>query len=277
MRTYGVRAKDQLGQNFLIDREALDSIVQAADIERDDQVLEVGPGIGTLTLAMAETGAGIVAIELDRDMARITAERTATYHKVRVHEGNVLHADLSEVLDGSRPFKVVANIPYYITAPILRVFLEGPHRPSALILMVQKEVGERLAAGPGALSAIALFAQVQAHVDILRQVPATSFVPQPKVDSAVVRLRLRETPLVPRADQQFLYKIVKAGFSAKRKMVHNALNHALPNSGETIDAALRSVGIDRTRRAETLSIAEWQALTRVLRTDHQHTPKDQRL
>jgi 16S rRNA (adenine1518-N6/adenine1519-N6)-dimethyltransferase len=277
LRTYQVRAKDQLGQNFLIDREALTSIIQAASLARGDQVLEVGPGIGTLTLAMAETRADIIAVELDRDMARIAEARTAAHHNVRVHEANVLHTDLTELLDPKRPFKVVANIPYYITAPILRLFLEGPLQPTSLILMVQKEVGERLAAEPGALSAIAVFAQVRAQVEIVRQVPATSFLPQPKVDSVVLRLRVREMPLVPRADQPFLYKVVKAGFSAKRKMVHNALNHALPNTGDTIDAALHAVGIDRTRRAETLSIAEWQALTRILRTDHEHTPRDQRL
>jgi 16S rRNA (adenine1518-N6/adenine1519-N6)-dimethyltransferase len=277
LRAYGVRTKDQLGQNFLIDREALDSIIQSAAIGRGDQVLEIGPGIGTLTLAMAETGADIHAVELDRDMARIATERTTLYHNVTVHEGNVLHADLSELLDLKAPFQVVANIPYYITAPILRLFLEGPCQPTSLILMVQKEVGERLAAGPGEMSALAIFAQVQAQVEILRHVPATSFLPPPKVDSSVVRLRLRADPLIPRVDQPFLYKVVKAGFSAKRKMIHNSLDRALPNSGETIDAALTSVGIERTRRAETLSIAEWQALTRALRTDHPNTPKDQRL
>ncbi len=277
LRAYGVRTKDQLGQNFLIDREALDSIIQSAALQRDDQVLEIGPGIGTLTLAMAETGAAIRAVELDHDMARIATERTVLYHNVKVTEGNVLHTDLSEILNLKLPFQVVANIPYYITAPILRLFLEGPYQPTSLILMVQKEVGERLAAGPGEMSAIALFAQVVAHVEILRHVPATSFLPPPKVDSSVVRLRLRAEPVVPRADQPFLYKVVKAGFSSKRKMIHNSLNRALPNSGETIDAALTSVGIERTRRAETLSIAEWQSLTRALRADHPNTPKDQRL
>jgi 16S rRNA (adenine1518-N6/adenine1519-N6)-dimethyltransferase len=127
------------------------------------------------------------------------------------------------------------------------------------------------------MSALAIFAQAQAQVDILRHVPATSFLPPPKVDSSVVRFRIRPTPLVPRMDQPFLYKVVKAGFSSKRKMIHNSLNRALPNSGETIDAALTSVGIERSRRAETLSIAEWQALTRALRADHPNTPKDQRL
>lgn len=277
LRAYGVRAKDQLGQNFLIDREALESIVAAANLERGDQVLEIGPGIGTLTLALAETGACIQALELDAEMARISAERTSAYGNVSVHAGNVLHTDLATALDPRKTFMVVANIPYYITAPILRLFLEGPYRPTALLLMVQKEVGERLAARPGDMSALAVFTQVLARVEIIRRVPASSFLPAPEVDSAVVRLTLHHAPLVPPAEQPFLFRVVRAGFSAKRKMIHNALDHALPNTTAVIDAALASAGIDRTRRAESLSIGEWRALSLALRTDHEHTPRDQRL
>ena len=277
LRAYRVRAKDQLGQNFLIDREALEFIVHAASLGPRDQVLEIGPGIGTLTLDLARTCAQVHALELDAEMARISAERTALFNNVQVHEGNVLHTDLGEVLDVRLPFTVVANIPYYITAPILRLFLEGPYQPTSLLLMVQKEVGERLAARPGEMSALSVFAKVLACVEVLRTVPASSFLPPPEVDSAVIRLRLHERPLVPRGDRPFLFRVVKAGFSAKRKMIHNSLNHALPNAGAVIDAALATAGIDRARRAETLSIEEWQSLSRALRTDHAHTPKEQRL
>ncbi len=277
LRAYRVRPKDQLGQNFLIDREALDSIVAAADLRRGDQVLEVGPGIGTLTIALAETGAQVHALELDTEMAHISAERTAGHGNVRVHEGNVLHHDLAEVLDVRLPFMVVANIPYYITAPILRLFLEGSYQPTSLILMVQNEVADRLTARPGDMSALAVYTQILARVEIVRRVPASSFLPAPEVDSAVLRLTVHETPPVPRVDHLFMFRVVKAGFSAKRKMIHNSLNHALPNSAEVIEAALASAGIDRSRRAESLSIAEWHALSMALRADHEHTPKDQRL
>ena len=273
LRAYNVRPKDQLGQNFLIDREALDSVVRAAELRPGDQVLEIGPGIGTLTMALAETGAAITSVELDAAMVQISAARTALLPNVRIREGNVLHADLSTLLDTRKRFAVVANIPYYITGPILRLFLEGPHRPSGLILMVQREVGERLAAVPGEMSALSVFAQVHAKIEIVRVVPASSFLPAPKVDSVILRLRLRPDPPVPPPDQPFLFRVVKAGFGSKRKMIHNSLDLGLPNRGEVIDAALQSAGVDRMRRAETLSIPEWKALAEALRADPEHQPR----
>ncbi|HXT37299.1 MAG TPA: rRNA adenine dimethyltransferase family protein, partial [Chloroflexota bacterium] len=180
LRDYRVRTNSQLGQNFLIDREALDFIVRAADPAPRSQVLEIGPGIGTLTLALARTGAQVHALELDAEMARISADRTAGLENVTIHEGNVLHTDLADILDVRKPFMVVANIPYYITAPILRLFLEGPYQPTLLILMVQKEVGERLAALPGEMSALTVFAQVLARIEVLRRVPSSSFMPPPE-------------------------------------------------------------------------------------------------
>ncbi|HWE61493.1 MAG TPA: 16S rRNA (adenine(1518)-N(6)/adenine(1519)-N(6))-dimethyltransferase RsmA [Chloroflexota bacterium] len=273
LRSYHVRPKEQLGQHFLIDREALASILHAAAPSAQDQVLEIGPGIGTLTLALAATGARIHALELDQNMARISRARTVAYPNVTIHEGNVLHSDLATVLDVQRPFVVVANIPYYITAPILRLFLEGPYRPTSLILMVQREVGERLAATPGKMSALAVFTQIHARVEIVRTVPATSFLPSPEVDSVVLRLRLLAEPPVPPEEQPYLFRVVKAGFGSKRKMIHNALDHGLPNHGAVIDEALAAAGVDRNRRAETLSIAEWRALARLLRADQQHQAK----
>ena len=273
LRTYHAHPKDQLGQNFLIDREALESIVRAARLQPGDQVLEIGPGVGTLTLALAATGAQVEALELDASMARIVAARTADLANVRVHEGNVLHTDLAEVIDVRRPFDVVANIPYYITAPILRLFLEGRCRPGELLLMVQKEVAQRLTATPGKMSALSIFTQVQANVEIVRTVPASSFLPPPAVDSAVVRLTLHGTPPVPVEEQEYLFRVVKAGFGSKRKMLHNALDRGLPNRGEVIDAALAAAGIDPNRRAEALSIPEWRALALALRADPEHQPR----
>jgi 16S rRNA (adenine1518-N6/adenine1519-N6)-dimethyltransferase len=273
---YRVRPREQLGQNFLIDSDALNSVVSAAALQTGTQVLEIGPGIGTLTLALAETGADVVALELDTTMARISSERTSGFSNVRVVQGNVLHANLADVLDVTRDFKVVANIPYYITAPILRLFLEGRHRPSAMVLMVQREVGERLAAKPGKMSALSVFAQAYAQVDIVRQVPATSFLPPPEVASAILRLRVHDNPPIPVDELPYLFSVVKAGFGSKRKMIHNSLDRGLPNPGTVIDEALLGAGIERTRRAETLSLVEWRSLARALRQDIVNLPKSVR-
>ena len=273
LQAYHVQSKKQLGQHFLIDVEALDSVVRAANVASGNQLLEIGPGIGTLTRALAQTGATIQALELDPAMVRIARDRTVDLPNVTIHEGNVLHSDLQTILNVAQPFSVVANIPYYITAPILRLFLEGAHRPVALVLMIQREVGERLAAAPGEMSALTVFTQVHARVEIVRTVPPTSFMPPPEVSSAIVRLTLWPEPPVPLSEQPYLFRVVKAGFSSKRKMVHNALNQGLPNRGTVIDEALHSAGVDRNRRAETLSISEWRALALALAADPEHQPK----
>jgi 16S rRNA (adenine1518-N6/adenine1519-N6)-dimethyltransferase len=255
----------------------LASVAQAAGLHPGDQVLEVGPGIGTLTLALAAPGANVHAIELDESLAAICRGRTAGLGNVHVHLGNVLHVDLGGILDPKQPFSVVANIPYYITGPILRLFLEGEYQPDLLVMMMQWEVAQRLAARPGEMSALSVFAQVHASVEIVRRVPATSFLPPPAVDSAIVRVRRRREPVVPSLEQSYFFRVMRAGFSAKRKMLHNALDAALPNAGMAIDTALQAAGIERTRRAETLSIPEWLALSRALRRDVAHLPRAERL
>ena len=273
MRIYHVSPKEQLGQHFLVDQEALQSITRVAALKAGDQVLEIGPGIGVLTRALAQTGAAVRAVELDAAMYRIASARTQHLPNVVVQEGNILHCDLATIIDPNQPFSVVANIPYYITAPILRLFLEGRHRPSSLLLMVQREVGERLAALPGKMSILAVFTQIHADVKVMRQVPPSSFLPAPKVASAVVHISVRPEPLVPVEEQEYLFRVVRAGFGSKRKMLHNALDHGLPNSGAVIDAALSAAGIQRDRRAETVSIEEWRSLAGALREDSQHQPK----
>jgi 16S rRNA (adenine1518-N6/adenine1519-N6)-dimethyltransferase len=195
LRAHGLHPKKTLGQTFLIDREALQSVVRAAEVRSGDVVLEIGPGVGTLTTELADQGAEVVAVELDERLADVLAERTAHGRHVRVVRGNALHLDLAPLLPAGEPFKLVANIPYYITAPILRHFLEGPQRPALIVLMVQKEVAERLAAQPGDMSLLGVMAQFYARVEIVRVVPASSFLPVPQVDSAIVRLR-RETEAV---------------------------------------------------------------------------------
>jgi 16S rRNA (adenine1518-N6/adenine1519-N6)-dimethyltransferase len=261
LRAHGLHPKKALGQTFLIDREALQSVVRAAEVRPGDLVLEIGPGVGTLTTELADQGAEVVAVELDERLADVLAERTAHERHVRVVRGNALHLDLAPLLPAGEPFKLVANIPYYITAPILRHFLEGPWRPALIVLMVQKEVAERLAAQPGDMSRLGVMAQFYARVEIVRVVPASSFLPAPQVDSAIVRLRRHEMPPVTVDNVDRFFKVVKAGFGEKRKQLHNALVRGLAHIPATqIDAALEQAGIDRTRRAETLRLEEWGRL-----------------
>jgi 16S rRNA (adenine1518-N6/adenine1519-N6)-dimethyltransferase len=265
LRAHGLHPKKTLGQNFLIDREALQSVVSAAEVRPGDVVLEIGPGVGTLTTELDDRGAQVLAVELDERLADVLAERTAYGRHVRVVCGNALHLDLAPLLPAGEPFKLVANIPYYITAPILRHFLEGPRRPALIVLMVQKEVAERLAAQPGNMSLLGVMAQFYARVEIVRVVPASSFLPAPQVDSAIVRLRRHEMPPVTVDNVDRFFKVVKAGFGEKRKQLHNALVRGLAHIPATqIDAALEQAGIDRTRRAETLNLEEWGRLYQAL-------------
>jgi 16S rRNA (adenine1518-N6/adenine1519-N6)-dimethyltransferase len=261
LRAHGLHPKKALGQTFLIDREALQSVARAAEVRPGDVVLEIGPGVGTLTTELVDQGAEVVAVELDERLADVLAERTAQGRHVRVVRGNALHLDLAPLLPAGEPFKLVANIPYYITAPILRHFLEGPQRPALIVLMVQKEVAERLAAQPGDMSLLGVMAQFYARVEIVRVVPASSFLPAPQVDSAIVRLRRHEMPPVTVDNVERFFKVVKAGFGEKRKQLHNALVRGLAHiPAPQIDAALEQAGIDRTRRAETLRLEEWGRL-----------------
>ena len=267
LRAHGLHPRKGLGQNFLIDREALESVVRAAELGPNDLVLEIGPGVGTLTEALAACGAPVVAVELDEGLAAVLRTRMALRNNVRVVPGNALHLDPAALIPPGRPFKVVANIPYHITAPLIRHFLAGTMRPTMMVLMVQKEVAERLTAAPGRLSVLGLSAQFYARTEIVRVVPASSFFPPPQVDSAIVRLRVYATPPVAVDDEARFFKLIKAGFGETRKQLHNALTQGLAHiPARQIDAALAGASIDRTRRAETLSLAEWSALYEALKS-----------
>ncbi len=264
LRAYGLRPRKALGQNFLIDRDALHAVADAAELCPGDAVLEVGPGVGTLTGTLIARGGAVTAVELDESLSRVLAARTVLAG-VRVVTGNILHLDLREVLPSDRPYKVVANIPYYITAPIVRLFLEAARPPELMVLMVQREVAERLTARPGRLSVLGVTAQFYAEVETVQLVPAAAFMPPPEVDSAIVRLRPRRVPVVPVDDAERFFALVKIGFGEKRKQLHNALARGIPHvPAAEIDAALAGTEIDRARRAETLSLDEWGALYQAL-------------
>jgi 16S rRNA (adenine1518-N6/adenine1519-N6)-dimethyltransferase len=265
LRQYGLHPRHALGQNFLVDDEVLDAILAAAELSGADTVLEIGPGVGVLTDRLARRVRHVVAVELDDNLARVVAERFGELGNVTVRHANVLHADLSPDL-GGRPFKVVANIPYYITAPILRLFLEGRGgfelaRPDVMVLMVQREVAERLTARPGKMSLLSLSAQLFAQPDIVRLVPAAAFYPPPEVQSAIVRLRRRPHDAVDPALLPVVFRVARAAFHDRRKQLHNALTIGLAHLGaERVDVALQRAEIDRRRRAETLSVEEWGRL-----------------
>ncbi len=264
----GVRPSRELGQNFLIDGAALEEIVRAAELTSSNTVVEVGPGLGVLTYELVREAGRVVAIEFDRRMAmRLKDELGAT--NLDVVEGDVLRVAPETLFDVGTPYIVVANLPYQITSAILRHFLEARQAPDLMVVMVQREVAERIVALPPDMSVLAHSVQIYAEPEIIARVPAASFVPPPQVDSAVLRLRRRKTPPVEVADVDALFRVVKAGFLHARKKLGNSLPGGLAAMGlgvgkERAIAALERGEVDPSRRAETLTLAEWAAVYREL-------------
>lgn len=267
LRHYGIRPSKGLGQNFLIDRGTLEQIVATAGLTRADTVLEVGPGVGVLTRRLAKAAGRVVAVELDARMVAILDETLADLPNVDVVAGDILEIDpaVAVAAGGETPdYRVVANLPYYITSAALRHLLEAPVRPRALTVMVQYEVAQRIVATPGDLSLLAISVQVYGEPQLAFRVPAAAFYPVPKVDSAVLQVAVYSQPLVPEAELPRFFRVVNAGFGQKRKQVHNSLSSNLALPRETVLAALEAAGVDPQRRPQTLAIAEWAALARAL-------------
>lgn len=261
-----------MGQNFLLDGYVLATIVAEATLTPSDTVIEVGPGLGVLTWELLARAGRVICVELDRRLAdRLAAEFRDRANLVLV-QGDVLElapADLLARAGAPPPYKLVANIPYAITAPLLRHFLEATVPPDLSVLLVQWEVAQRICAGPGDYSVLAHAIQFYAEPAIVARVPASSFFPAPAVDSAIVRLQRRPQPAVTMADVNALFRLIKAGFLHARKQLGNALPSGLAALGVTITreqvaAALRTAGIDPQRRAETVTLAEWANLLAVL-------------
>jgi 16S rRNA (adenine1518-N6/adenine1519-N6)-dimethyltransferase len=260
---HGMRPNKSFGQNFLIDRTVLTQIVEAAEIGRADEILEVGAGTGVLTRELAQQARRVVAVELERDMLALLEKTTQQFTNVELLARNLLFVDPAEVF-GDAPYKLVANLPYYITAPTFRHFLESANPPRLLVVMVQEEVAERIVASPGDLSLLAVSIQFYGRPQIIARVPANAFYPAPKVDSAILRVDLHaEAPLTP-AERDSFFRVVQAGFSERRKQLHNSLTHGLHRKNEDIRAWLTSANIDTSRRAETLSIEEWLRVWKII-------------
>lgn len=256
-KRFDIRMSKKLGQNFLIKRGIVDEIVHAAELTAGEPVLEVGPGIGTLTQGLAQSGADVTAIELDRRLLEVLDTTLASYDNVRIVHGDVLKLDVSTIMN-HKPFKVVANLPYYITTPIIMSLLESNLPIERLVVMVQKEVAFRMVAKPGTKDYGALSVAVQYYTepDIVLDVPPKSFLPAPAVTSSVIRCVLREKPPVDVADEKLFFRVVKAGFAQRRKTFANTMR-TTGLSKEQIDEILVKANIDGQRRGETFTLQEF--------------------
>src|SRR5579859_3657982 len=261
-----MRPNKSFGQNFLVDRSVLECMVETAEIESDDQVLELGAGTGVLTRELAQRARRVVAVELERDMLTLLAKTIAGLPNVELLARNLLYLDPRDVF-AQEPYKLVANLPYYITAPTFRHFLESANKPRLLVVMVQYEVAQRMVAGPGDMSLLGVSIQFYGQPKIVARVPARAFYPAPKVDSAILRVDVKsQIPLSP-VEQERFFRVVQAGFSMRRKQLHNSLTHGLHYKNELIRSWLARASIDASRRAETLSIEEWLSLWRVVEAE----------
>ena len=261
LKTFNLRADKRLGQNFLVDEEIVNKIAAAAELSEADTVLEVGPGIGTLTQALAMTGAKVVAVELDRRLLPVLEKTLDGYDNVEIINEDILKLDIKKAVPQDN-FKVVANLPYYITTPIIFNLLEQKLPMERLVVMVQKEVAERIAARPGGKDYGALSVAIQYYTEpeIAFAVPSSAFIPQPSVDSAVIVCKRRSAPAVDVVDEKLFFRVVKAAFSVRRKMLSNALKN-MGITGEQVTSWLEMAGIDGKRRGETLSLEEFASLT----------------
>jgi 16S rRNA (adenine1518-N6/adenine1519-N6)-dimethyltransferase len=263
LRAVGLRARHGLSQNFLTDPDVLETILAEAHPESGRRVLEIGPGLGILTSALLASAAEVTAVELDRGLADFLRDRFADdidSGRLRLIEGDALDQDLVHL--ASPPYDVVANLPYHITSPILHALLGEPPRPERLVLMVQREVAERIAAPAGQMSYLSVFVQYHAHVRIAALVPASAFEPEPAVESAVIVLEPfpDDDRLPDPAQEESLWRLVQAGFRERRKMIHNVLSRQLPVPSDRVDAALTRASIAPDRRPQTLAVGEWLRL-----------------
>ena len=271
IKKYEFCFQKKFGQNFLIDGHVLDKIIAGAGVTKDDMVLEIGPGIGTMTQYLAEAAGKVVAVEIDRNLLPILQETLSDYDNVKVIHADVLSLNLEKLVqeeNGGRPIKVVANLPYYITTPIIMALFEQ-HVPLANVtVMVQKEVAARMKSGPGSkdYGALSLAVQYYAEPYIVANVPCNCFMPRPNVDSAVIRLTRYEEPPVQVKDEKMLFKIIRASFNQRRKTLQNGLNNSseLNFTKDQSAAAIAAAGFSPSVRGEALTLEQFARLTDIL-------------
>jgi 16S rRNA (adenine1518-N6/adenine1519-N6)-dimethyltransferase len=259
LRHYQLKPKDYLGQNFLVDELALDQIVEAADLKKTDTVVEVGPGLGVLTQQLASRAGKVIALEKDRTMLDILDFNLKEFKNVQVLNQDALRFNVSKSLKGR--YKVVANIPYYLTSKLFQFFLEQGNQPELMVLLVQKEVGERITAQAGEMSVLAVSVQLYSDPEVVAEVSKRSFWPSPKVDSVIMRITPRvKYPEV--TDRKKFFSMVKVAFAAKRKQLHNNLTNGLHMDANGVAEWLASNSLDPKLRAQDLSMEEWVNLYR---------------
>lgn len=255
--------KKRFGQNFLIDSHVLDKIIRGAEIGKEDAVLEIGPGIGTLTQALCEAAGEVTAVEIDRDLIPILEKTLAAYDNVRIINEDILKLDLSAISE--KPLKVVANLPYYITTPIIMGLFESGAPLLSITVMVQKEVADRMQAAPGGkdYGALSLAVQYYAEAEIIANVPPNCFIPRPGVGSAVIRLTKHAAPPVQPKDEKFMFRLIRAAFAQRRKTLVNTLRNdsSLSYSREQLETVLAAMGLPAAVRGERLSLTEFAELS----------------
>lgn len=271
LQKYNFSFQKKFGQNFLIDTHVLDKIIQSANITKDDMVLEIGPGIGTMTQYLAQAAGKVIAVEIDKNLIPILEDTLSGYDNVRVINEDVLKLDLKKLADeenNGKPVKVVANLPYYITTPIIMGLFENHIPATSITVMVQKEVAERMQAGPGGkdYGALSLAVQYYAEPYIVANVPPNCFMPRPNVGSAVIRLMRHTEPKIVVKDEKFMFKLIRASFNQRRKILQNGINNSaeLSISKDAVVEALRKMGLSESIRGEALTLAQFAELSDLL-------------
>jgi len=268
LRYHGLRPKKGLGQHFLVSDAHLKRIVQCAEVAKNDTVLEIGAGLGALTSHLAREAGQVVAVELDERLIPLLQQIMAEHNNVTIVQGDILQmlpsAALEETGRAIGPYKIVANLPYSITSAVLRHVLEDPLPPESMVVTVQEEVAERMCAEPPKMSVLAVSVQFYSEPSIVHRIPPGAFYPRPDVDSAVVRLLTRSEPAVAAEDVGRFFRVVRAGFSQKRKQLRNSLSAGLHMTPASVAQALQQCGIDPRRRAQTLRLQEWGVVDRCL-------------
>jgi len=259
LRHHGLKPDKRLGQVFLVEPAALRRVVGAAELMERDKVLEIGPGLGSLTRYLASAAATVVSVEIDGRIIPVLEETLAQYSNIRLVHADILNTDPAQLM-GEAGYLVVANIPYYITSAIMRHLIEASLPPRRIVLTIQREVADRICAQPGEMSLLALSVQVYGKPRVVAHIPAGCFYPAPNVDSAVVRVDIYPTPVIPFPQLDLFFRLSKAGFSQKRKTLRNALSGGLAWKPERTEELLKKSDIDPQRRAETLSLEEWGKL-----------------
>jgi len=268
LRHFDLRARKGLGQHFLIDGEVLELIASAAELTPADVIVEVGPGLGALTKELARQAGWVISIELDTKLAALLKQTLASFDNITIINEDILQVEPATLLEEQKDrfpqainsYKVVANLPYYITSPVLRHFLEASIKPQIMLVMVQKEVAEAIAARPGQMSLLSVSVQFYGEPRIISNVPAQSFYPAPEVDSAILRIDLYPQPAVAVTDEGSFFELVRAGFTAPRKQISNSLTQGLGLSKGEVLSLLERASIVPRRRAETLTLGEWAQL-----------------